>query len=312
MSEIELTDFLTTAQADSILANDFALDVSASINAALAALPARGGDVVCNLTGGYRLDSPVLLGDGTASSVSTRNGMRLVGKGRGYGFDGLLSPFSPVRFKMFGATGTSAVRVNGPVNGWGLEGVAITVNAASPLTSALQLWAASFGDVNNLQIVGPTNFGVIQSTRFGGASAHNKWDNVFIHLPAAAPDATALLITGDPASDNGTYFDSWRNLVIQPSVSTHTGIHLQYADSVSFWNTRINKTGGAPAKGIVFNYAVKPLFPSDNTFFALDPFDNSITNAGTAPTGTMFQNEIHGLLRGNAAAVPSLPNLVVK
>lgn len=311
MSTLQITDFLTSAQIADVTAGTFTLDTAPAINAAVASLPSRGGDVSF-IPGGYRLDSPVSLGDGTASSVSTRNGMRLVGEGRGYGFDGLLAPFSPVLFKLFSTNGEAAVNIKGPLHGWGIDNIGITFDSSALLATALYVMAASFGEVNGLQIVGPNNYGIIETSRGGGASAHNKWDNVFIHLPATAPNATGLLITGDNTTLNGAYFDSWRNLFIQPSNAGHTGINLQYADSVSFWNTRINKTGAAPAHGIMFNYAVKAGFPNDNTFFALDPFNNKIENTGSAPGGTIYRNEIHGLLRGNGAAVPSLANLVVK
>jgi hypothetical protein len=292
---------------------DGIVDDTVAIQAAIEALKDTGGVVVFP-PGTYLITSSIVVGNGTSLIWSTKKPVILKGIGGG----GSPGPYwaGPSVFIKSQVAGP-AIKVQGPINSWGIENMAILADTTSPLAVGLGLYSAQFGGTKNLTISGFYAAGIIETT-VGTLSLceHNVFDKTWILLPAAGANARGVIITG--TGDYGCGYEEYRSLYICLTAATQIGIILGMCDNINFFTTEIvNAVNGV---AIQFNYANDATFlyrtsvPSDCSFHGIDVYGNTIVNYapdGYGPPPALSPNRIYRFSRTNSATVPRLYNLAI-
>jgi Pectate lyase superfamily protein len=298
-------------------------DSTTAFNNAFAALPSTGG-VVYAPAGNYKINGIIVMGNGSASGVSTRHGMRLIGAAppgdlsiAGYPTTGAT--------RLFSGAASDMIHVNGPVQGWGLEN--IHLDGASVGLNGLVATAAQGGDCKNVAITGFRAFGQLcQSRPKTGAlasispdTAHNSYRNFHVVVPNVV-NAIAIVATGanetPSAATSGTNYDQWDHLsvVFQAASGTLTmGLYLQVCGGLTFRHVQFVSTGSwTLVQAVKFDYSVlgATAYPADCTIEDVD-FGTStavVQNAGSPAQA--WPNKILNIHTRNTKPVnPNLPNL---
>jgi len=288
-------------------------DDTAAIQAAIDAAAVLGGEVYFP-PGTYLITSSIVIGNGTSLVWSTKKPVIL----KGIGCGGSPGPYwaGPSVFIKSQVAGPAIV-IQGPINAWGVENIALLADTTSPLAVGLGLYSAQFGGTKNLTISGFYAAGIIETT-VGTLSLceHNVFDKTWILLPAAAPDARGVIITG--TGEYGCGYEEYRSLYICLTAATQIGIILGMCDNINFFTTEIPCT--VPGVAIQFNYANDATFlyrtavPSECSFHGIDVYGNSIVNYapdGYGPPPALSPNRIYRFSRTNSATIPRLYNLAI-
>jgi hypothetical protein len=311
---VDIFDFLTAAQIEDVQACTLTLDTQPAIQAAMASLPARGGTVVFE-PGCYRINETVNIGNGGAAA-STVNGIRLYGKGIGWGLSGVAgSPGGgqlPVVLKLFGSSSVRAININGPITGCGISNMDIEFDTSvSTSADGIVDVGCNEGLMENITVNGAPNFSIVDTTSALAPADHMVWRNIYVRLGGTSgASAQGILITGTVGGGD-RFFDRWDTVRIVMSSSGQTAIHFQFCDSIIMTNVEIPHIASGTAQGIQFDYSAMANFPNDIVMQGVDPYTNSVFFTGTPPTGTTFTNRIYGLLQGNGAPIPSMSNFAV-
>ncbi len=302
---------------------DGVADDSTAIQAAMDAAATLGGGQVVFPVGIYKISTTLAIGNGTASVVSTKAGVTLIGEGRpstmGF-FTGYTIP-PPVQLVWAGPSGASSmISVLGPIQGWGLQGLAL--NGENIAGTGITVVSAMFGDCRDVMITGCMANGIVSTTvpLFGGVggtnSLQNAWRRISIACPIAA-NVRGILLTGALTPVNSdTAMNLFEDLFIAlPPSGAAVAIYLQSCDTNTFVRTHI-ANGSAAATGILFDYASVPgqFFPSANSFFGIEANGavlgaRQFINSG-APSINARPNYIRGLDQANGSTNPAIANLL--
>lgn len=295
-----------------------AADSAAAINSAIAALPVSGGDIVIGACGTYKLNSTVVIGNGTTSAVSTRYGVRIRGTGvptissstptfNGY------SSTPCVKFTWGGAGGGTMFQVAGPLRGWGLENVFF--DCGSSALNGVQVISAGFGDIRNLAVENCTGNAIASTSNpLGGYTAvgnvdslRNNWTNISILVPNIA-SAKGVTLTGASDHTSDTDYNIWTNLLIRSTGAgtTNFGIYLQVADANFFYGVSTGTGFGTGSVGLTLDYSVNNNFPNNNTFYNFEiGAATNYANVGS-PNAALFPNRFFGAVTDNGTNWPTL------
>jgi hypothetical protein len=284
------------------------VDAAVVINAAINSLPTRGGKITLEV-GDYNTYSTINIGNGNGFSVaSTRNGIFIecVAPTRP-GFNGVAGEpvVAPCNIN-FNGTGP-AISVNGPINGWGLKGLGITVVSTNSGAHGLTAFSASFGDVENFVVNNVTGIGILEFVNSGGqASFFNTWRNIQCRMSPASPSAQCIHIGSNQAGTDN-FGDSWDNVNLIPTAAGQQSLYIGSADSMTF-----NRLSVDPGNSnIIFVYVEDPFWPASIAFFNADfGYGNYVSNYGTPAPGAA-PNYLVATSTTNTGGVPNLPNLIV-
>ena len=282
-------------------------DDTASIQAAIGALPARGG-IVGLSTGTYNITSTINIGNGSGSTASTVNGISLLGlasRGGANGISGTPSIY-PVDIKClwYGV----CISVNGPINGWGFSNISIDLGSmASTNSFGLAVYSASYGNVSGLLVTGSYYFSIFETVNSATTPAsQNSWAGIQVWMSGNAINANGIGISGISSAD--VYNELWRDVVVIPSIASQTALKVGSADTIRFENITINPAG---ATGILFDYTLNSSWPANIMFDGLEIWSNSVTNVGSPSLSGINTNKVFGFSRINGASVPYVANLAV-
>jgi hypothetical protein len=120
---------------------------AAAIQAAIAFLPATGGELLCP-RGVACIDTKITAGNGSPTTVSTRNNIRFRGQGAGASAADSSSYGAATAFKWTGAAGGTMLEFAGPISACAVQGIYLDCNAlAATGLDILHAFSSRFADV---------------------------------------------------------------------------------------------------------------------------------------------------------------------
>lgn len=292
-----------------------AADSTTAIQNAINALPAVGG-IIQFPPGTYKISSSLLVGNGSGSAASTRQGIILQGLGAANTapvFPGFAATTGP-KLLWAGSGANPVINIEGPLQGWGLQN--LYIDCASITSSiGVGVQSAQNGETRNLSIINCTKglqsftvapFGSVTNTN----SQHNKYYNTTVQVPAVA-NSVGIFLTGTSSADTDYNTFEGTDIFLPISSIVVSGIDLQATESNAFVNTHMYG-GNASSLSITLDYSINSSWPASNFFYHVDPFQSGSgaqwTNLGTPGSGAK-PNYIIGLDETNSAACPNLANL---
>ncbi len=276
-----------------------------TLQEAIDALPAEGGTLYIT-PGEYTLTSTLTLGNGAAATVSTRQGIVLVGLGAPYSTEFGYTDDPAVKLVWAGGA-DPVIKVAGPLAGWGIRNIAI--DGADAASYGILVQSGQYGDVEHVTIRAcqVAAIGTTTVTTFGGApntnTLHNRFANVFIDAPG---DFGLELTSGAALSNTG--YNTFDNVFVVVS-GNGIGVQLAACSNNIFTNLHVTCGGGAAAPiNLAFDNGQSDLWPAANVFFGLEPHDVAMTQTGT-PAAALPPNFIVAMSPSNGALTPDVEGL---
>lgn len=283
---------------------DGATNDATAINAALTAAyaaSAYGGVVRC-ANKLYAVASTIVLGNGSASAYSTKNGVSLRGSGAPFlRLDSAGSPLNTngTRFIWTGASGGTMVEIDGPCQGNAIQHIALNCNDLADY--GLVLKSASRGHFPFITISDFNNTGlkttvVSAETISGMTEGIGTEGNIFDNLRIDANDSATGVIgidlegyTGSASNGFDTTRCWFRDTYLLVNRVGGTGIKLGYVDQCTFTNTVMSGFGTADGNQSSIKFVGTSTTPSANVYPQNIVFDGQTDIGQTLPvkvTGT--------------------------
>jgi len=244
---------------------DGVADDTAAIQAAIDALPARGGDVYLG-DGRFNISSTLFIGDGNGgTTVSTKNGIRLRGSGAGFAVSG--TPV-PSILQWTGPNGSTAlIYVRGQVSDIQISDMMLYCNGQC---AGIAFVSVSGCLISRIKILFPKTVGVNIA---GGAAPTGNY-NVFnkftqIHVALSIPNSIGLYMDGVYSAMNDTWITSF-DLCRFEAVSGGTNAvcaWLKFVDSCTFTRCHFESNGISGAIGAIFDAMNNADFPAGLGFY---------------------------------------------
>lgn len=235
---------------------------TAAIQAAIDALPARGGTV--SLPGGtYVITSELVIGNGdSAESWSSSMGVKLVGEGAGFGVSGDAIP----TVIMAGKAMDSVISVNGRISGVSLIGLEINANRQAKNGVVLKSFCGA--QVINVRISQFTAKGlaiIAGNAPTGNYNIYNRFEN--IEVVSNVDNTIGLYMDGDWSVSNDTWLTTFTNCAFDVRSSENSSAaYFKFVDSISFYSCSFKKEAKS-SNGIVFDASENKDFPSGIGFY---------------------------------------------
>jgi hypothetical protein len=300
---VNVFQFMTSTEIANVQARNYGSDVTTAIRNAIAYVAANGGDVLFP-NGTYYITGTLILGNASGATWSTDNPIRLKGMGAPAG---LGNPVGGVQI-LSNWIGP-AIQVNGPVSGWGIEDMILTSASTSGTDIGIQIVSGQAGTLRNVGISNYRGIALDMQCSAYGATTQNIFERLTVYMPSSGSAAVGVKLNG-----SGTYnstANTFINLSIQPTLTTHTCLLLAYCDTNNFINTILGG-GYATPNGILFDYTVNTSFPCTNTFFQLATELNKINIQGTpASYAYTSTNKIYAFGQDSTVNFPNVANLTL-
>ena len=279
-------------------------DATATIQAAINALPATGGTVFLP-AGLLKVTSTLTMGNGTTTTVSTTSGFKLKGAGvSGSAWAGLNAAGTTLKFANATA-GTTVISVKGPVSGWSIEDLLID-GGTSATPTALNVISGQWGGCTRVHVINCKQgfVSVVVGPSFSGHNTntmHNVYESCSVFIPDIA-GAAGLVLYGNGAANNVCY-DLHRGLSIAftppAGANTSIGIYIADCDSTTFRDLHMTNTG-VQRTAVTFAYdSGNATHPADVMFDHCDFGGGALAISGT-PAGAT-KNRIVGVGSTNGA-----------
>lgn len=309
---------------------DGVTDDGPALRTLMAALPARGADVIFEngtcFVSTAASGAGFTIGSGGLSGWSTIQGVRLRGLA--------LPPSSAypgprteggttIRFS---ATG-DGLRVQGPITGFAIENLSFMCNGIGSTNACVNVISGQYGRLQNFSI-GGTGYGYgLQFTTVGNLSGANSVqvlvENFTIDgLGNTVAQNVLLRLTATHSIANTNYI-SFSNGYLQYGAQTGLGIYLGAVDDINFYNLQMFNVGACTTcTAVQFGYdnGISAAYPSACAFYNIADGSTGATtrpwaNTGTPLVGTTAPNKIFGFSLADQGfpngVVPNLENLVV-
>jgi hypothetical protein len=275
-------------------------DDTAFIQAAINALPLKGGTV--RIPGGtYKLNTQITIGDGNGGTTpSTRNGIKLVGQGAGFAVSGA---GVPTILSWNGASTTSSmVSVRGQISDCEVSGIFFECQGAA---GGMDLTSFSGCTVKNIKIVNPKSNGL---TILGGAAPTGNYNifNVFenINIALLSANSIGLFMDGVYSVQNDTWISQFRNVRIETvsGATDATCAWFKFVDSCSFYRCHFDHKPEVTSNGIIFDALANNDFPAGMAFY-----DCSVSKTAVLEDGTHFirKNYFYGFGTYDLEVIPA-------
>lgn len=252
-------------------------DSAPALQTAINSLPNSGGTLI--FCGDYNLASGLVIGNGSASSWSTKYGVALKGCGAPLLADQSVQPNAPklpaARLKYSGGSGGSIIKVQGPLSGFALQNLFIDgsiANGTNYAGACLETQSISQSRIEHVSLTGcSTGFYGHTVAAFTGAGAGNSaaatWhqtnvSNLSILVPAVNGGTGVYL---DSTFNGGTdqadlccaTFETTRIVMASaPGVANYC-VYFGRTDSIAFKNIDCLLSAGATARnsyGFLFDF----------------------------------------------------------
>ena len=268
-------------------------DMITAFDAAIAALPASGGTI--SLLGFYAISTVWTIGDGTSTTFSTLNSVRVIGSSIGAGSnDRPADPLTvPTAIKWIGASGGIMVTLAGPISGCSFKNIVLNCNELAK--TGLNMVHPDKSTFKNIEVLNNRIYAYILTAYPGNTATNNGANNNYFENLYAESEITNCggIIIGSNSTESGGILDVAQCTFIGlrlrfDNATTAAGIVLQYTDYMTFINTTVVvKAGGYPLVASCPASTNGTLFPNSITFLnaALmgGALINDVTWAGTAP-----------------------------
>jgi hypothetical protein len=231
---------------------DGATDDSTAIQAAINAGFALKIRKVYGLAKEYAIGSTIVIGNGSASAFSTKNGLTVEGAGGPFlRLDNASSPGEDTgtRLKWIGSVGGTMVQIAGPCFGNAINNIAL--NSASSAAIGLELVSGSRGIFHNVTLSSATDrnlkaHAVVAASIGGVSEGLSSGQNIFFNLAINGDVATSICIDldGDSATpgSNSTGNDFYNtDFLVHPTGGI--GIRAAFADQNTFYHTQMTCVG---------------------------------------------------------------------
>jgi Endopolygalacturonase len=278
-------------------------DDTTEIQAAIDSLPARGGTVY--LPGGnYYISSTISIGNGNGGTTySTKNGVKLVGEGGGFGVDDTSK--IPTMITCTTTMGT-AINVRGRISDVHIENIHITCNFNS--TTGISLNSVSGVNLRNVKILHFTEVGlavIAGGAPTGNYNILNEFDNV--NVASNVNGTICLYMDGNYSVSNDTWLTTWRNCRFDTAGSNNSvSAWFKFVDSNSFYRCHFANYGTG-CTGIIFDSLNNDQFPAGMAFY-----DCSIQNTAVYEDANhhIRKNYFYGNGTYDNEVIPTHPNLI--
>lgn len=287
---LQIRDFLRPEDFGAV-GDDPTHDDAPAIQAALAALPARGGRL-CLAAKTYHLGSTVSIGNGGLNNGSGwGHNIKVAGPGA---FGQQFADVATI-LKWIGPAGGTMVQFLGEGWGGGLTGVAL--DGAGQAANGLIVNNWSFAEFD-IYVQGCTGTAVMTTTQTHATATScsgNLWRHLEIDVPAGA---IGLHLHGDAANAAA---DTNQNVfehvgITQSGDAGTTGILLEFCDFNVFMDVSVtaNSAIQAGAYSVYFKGAtdgVNAVYPQSNVFLRLSGGDGTLPIGGDTVNGTPRWNQ---------------------
>lgn len=278
-------------------------DDTAEIQAAIDSLPVRGGTVYIP-GGNYSITSTINLGNGDGGTTfSTKNGIKLIGEGGGFGVD---DPAKIPTMITCSTTMGTALNVRGRISDVHIENIHLACNFKAE--TGISLNSVSGINMKNVKILHFNDVGlavIAGAAPTGNYNIFNEFDNVNV---ASNVDGTiCLYMDGNYASSNDTWITSWRNCRFDTAGSNNSvSAWFKFVDSNSFYRCHFANYGTG-CTGIIFDALKNDQFPAGMAFY-----DCSVQNTVVYEDAAhkIRKNYFYGHGTYDNEVVPTHPNLI--
>lgn len=260
--------------------------------------------------GRYRIDATLLIGDGSASAISTIQGVKLLGAGVGFTHNEG-TPGGATVLEWWGAAGGTMLTVNGPIAGIELDGLHVEgspAGAPNRLGSAFDLRHIAKSLIQRLAVTNWDGtayiFDAYSSVGTLAIGANNNHVQQLFAGGAAGANARGMLI-GQAALGTSPFLDVagclFQNISLDVASggANAIGVELRFCDNNTF--VHVYATGGATGGGLRITPPTGSTdWPGGNSFYrcAFAP-----ATTGTRPT-TGGANTFWDYITGDGAAWP--------
>lgn len=241
----------------------------------------------------------IQVGNGTDGLASSYGGVLLVGEGAA-GSAIAIAEAAGVPRLLYGGNG-SAVKIAGPLQGWGVQHLRIDCTLLTSGSSVgLLVTSAKYGVSGDLSIQNcykdllSTTVLVPPPGDVGGETNSNNNAYTGLQLVIGQPGTanvdgiTAIQLSGGVNGGTvigDTFFNTFDNVIIEPCATnsiTENGIYVDVSDSNRFKDVLIGKCTSplTTLKSIVLDWSKNTNFPAGDLF---DRVDTTPTRAGTIP-----------------------------
>ena len=302
-----------------------ARDSAPGINAALQALGSSPGLCVFSKGGVYQCNSTINIGNGTQTSVSTQNGIGLVGYQSGGWFHDSYAWGNPVELKANFAGG-DLVRVNGPIFGWTLDSLRLNCNSSA--SRGLHQIATRSGWISRVAIIDALIADIITEALrndisglpLSANSTADRYRDISLRVPLNAFAKGCYFDGNGHDTQTNTWGENFENVFIEmptPNTTVTTyGIYFRDCDNISFrnlyyMNTGITGSGQNLALMYDFNGISAGGWPAD-TFIEKVDFATSaaVVVYNGSPAANVTVNRVVAVSRTNSQpANPALTQL---
>ena len=236
-------------------------DDTAAIQAAIDALPLRGGTVT--LPGGtYSISSAITIGDGdSGEKISTRQGVKLVGMGGGFAHSTASCTVIRAASQI-----EEMLTLRGRISDCEIAGIYFDGNGVAK--TCLSLNAFCGGYFHNVKAMGFTDVGIkvlAGNAPTGNYNIYNRFESV--NVTCLNDNTTGILFDGDYASNNDTWLTVVSDCRFDTAQSENSiAAHFKFVDSISFYRCHFN-TYKDSSIGAVFDSLDNNLFPCGMAFY---------------------------------------------
>ena len=280
---------------------DGVTDDTAAIQAAINSLSLTGGSIYLP-PGVYNISSKIVVGNGTTTTVSTRNNVRLIGAGSGSSAADSLNFGAGTRIKWTGAAGGTMIEFAGPVSACSTDN--LMLDCAGVAAIGLDIIHAFSSRFSNIVISQYTGLGLRAKSRDAAISGMVRGcdDNVFDTVKCIYPGNTAAN-GADFGSSNptvgGTVVGMSRCSVLNcffVAGETGTALTLRYFDNNTFIGTTLTTLAAIPTSGNALKIAppaTAVTFPHEVVFLncpiiGTRSIEGSWMDLGSAANGVTF------------------------
>lgn len=233
------------------------------------------GKVYSLSPGIYNISQPLIIGDGTDSSIATMCGVGLVGSAGGVSDGEFSAPWRKTEIRYTGTTGggSAVVRVRGPIHSVRLENISLNANDKADYgLDVIHSYASQYAHINVYRyrvkgfrvktVDGPRPSGVTQGVM------DNEFRELFANVPSLNT-AIGLSLEGRQVDNVGCSRNRFigGRFAIGGATESAAGIALDFCDNNIFIEVfTFFGTASTSGKGVYFVPGVDTFFPSENAF----------------------------------------------
>lgn len=283
---------------------DGVTDDTAAIQAAIDSLPNDGGEVYIP-AGRYKITGTINVGNGSNTSTSTKNCIKLRGDG--------MAPYFGDSYgtELFwaGAAGGTVLSFNGSGDGFGLDG--IEINCAGVAANGLVIYSTRLSSFTNFAVREFRNAGISLQIRTGPVgSVLFASGNVFQNWIATSSyeNTIGIAIQGDYSKNNDWHRNTFicgQTQVKRSAVGESYGAYLEFTDSNTWIECDLNVYGTGNGFGLYLNGASNTAYPENNFFYGCSIISFGV-NEGP---GLIGDNFFYGHTTKDMESIPSHPKL---